>query len=477
MALAGACALAGCSQGSRLVAPLHYVSTPGADPHVTAQPAVDATVDRDVPFPTVREATLDDGVRLVVAERHAFPAIAARLVMVRDALDVNDAPSLDYLGPTFLVPSEAGEDASAGCGPAGCFAADVGATGEVSEVIDRLASLVAHPRESRDAFARRLKAAAASVRSSGFTPEAAFVRNARALAFGRSAYGEPEELAAPPSLTNLEALRDDIFQPLRATLVVVGDVSFDEVLAAARQVFSGWVSTFEGHPEAPHRDLPPRVEPKLVMVDNSVGVEARCGLVVRGPAPSSADAAAFTVASRVLGGGMDSAAFRAVRENLEAAYAVGANTWWFPSGSMLVLGGPVQEDKTIDALEALTAAVRDIGRSGPPPGAVNTAKAAMLGGLRHVLSSNAAIASAMGDRVLAGGPVDLRRWANELQAVSEADVTRIAARYFGAGAIGAVVVGSAYYLEPWLGGLGFGQPQRRDGFARIVDAVMRDDAL
>lgn len=159
------------------------------------------------------------------------------------------------------------------------------------------------------------------------------------------------------------------------------------------------------------------------------------------------------------------AAYRTVREDLTAAYAISARVTWLPTASMLVLGGQLEEDKTGDALRALLDAVRSLRDAGPPKGAVAAAKAMLRGAWRHRTGSNRTAAAALADAALDGLPFNLCEPEARVELVSDSGVRDAARQYLAARDLGVVAVGPADTLD-WLpGALGMDEV-RRDGFGR-----------
>jgi predicted Zn-dependent peptidase len=378
--------------------------------------------------------------------------------------DEAEGVRVELVGATFLSPVEAGEDASAGCTTVGCSVGDWGRPGELGQMLGRLAALVATPHETATTYARRLAQAIVNLRLSGRNLQGTVWHNAYAEAFGTQPSGAFAVDGRAPTFEEIDQARRAVIDPGNATLVIAGDTSLEEAHAAAQGAFADWTPTGVTAPEAA-ATAAPRSGPGAVLVDSRNLVQAIGDVVVRGPKRSDPDAPAFALAGQILGVGMSSTAFRTVRESMAAAYAVGAQIFWLHQGSILVLGGALEEAKAVEALGSLLGAMRDMRDSGPADTDVARAKMALKASVRQQQASNPGVAQAIAAGVLLGGPLDECALINQVDAASSADVQRVAQKYFTEGNLHVVAVGPAEDLESSLDRLGLGPVHRRDGFA------------
>jgi predicted Zn-dependent peptidase len=465
--------LAGCTQTPRLVAPLRYPADLGnrevhADESLrSTQPEV-GTSATPLRCPIPQAATLSNGARLFVVERHAFPSVSARLVFA-STLPEWDAPGatrVELMGATFLSPIEVGEDVRVGCSSSGCSLSVLGTRDELDEMLGRLATLVVSPREPREAYARRLRSSIANFRLSGALSTTQLSRNTVSAVFGDPPYADTRRTDFP--LEELERIRDSLLRPESATLLIAGDVSFDDARSAAERSLGSWRArgSVGVRPTPAHRTL--GAGPQVVLV-NHEGLALPLGaIVVRGPARGDPDAASAAVAVHILGGGASSTAFQTVREDMSAAYVVEGHISWWPETSILFLGGQFDPQRTPDALAALLRSLRALRQHAPVEADLIRAKAAIGAGLVRQLSSNDAITASLVTALITGGPLDLCDFDKRVDAVSAEDVWRFAAKYFDEDNLHLVAVGEAGELAGPLAGLGLGRERLRDGFGQDV---------
>lgn len=391
------------------------------------------------------------------AERHGFPSVAARMVFPRKASDRSAADSLrlQIMGATFLSPVEAGQDASASCGRVGCSLADWGTTGELTAMLGRLAALVANPHETTATYERRRLRAMVSLRLSARNGTVALYRNAYALAFGTSLDGKIDASSPGPQIEELERTRDSLIYPANATLFVAGDTSLEETRSAVESVFAAWaakgIAAVQDDPQAATED-----RPGVVLIPWRGVTQTFADVVARGPSRDDSDAPAFVLATEILGGGLSSVASRTVREEMAAAYAVGENVSWFEAGSVLSLGGALEEGKAVDALRSLLGALRELRSEGPTERDLQRAKAILRARVRHLHSSSAGVALLLSQSVGSNAQLDGCHFANLVLATSAADVQRAATKYFAEGSLHVVAFGSPDDVAFGLPALGLG---------------------
>jgi predicted Zn-dependent peptidase len=451
------------------VPPLRYVAT-----SQTASRSVDAAFRISAPpvgpavppnRPEVRSFVLENGMHVLFVGRHAFPMVAARLVIApppESASDVGGRRAY-LLGGTFLSPPERVLQTTSGCSPGGCFVASRGLSSQLGEVIRRIAELVLH-RPDRAVYERRFM----TFQTLFDHAESSVHRNIRALMFGAShAYGGPPSPDAP-TLDELEALRKRTFSASASTLVVVGDVTEESLRTELRNRFEDW-----GREAASARVLrssPPPLPPGPRLVyDRNRSIEQVLGwIAARGPKPGDQDAAAFTVLSEMLGGAPASEVFHHVREDLGAAYAVSASIDWYPDASVLMLGGSFEPDRAMTGVRGLFDEIFAVRDADPSNDDVERAKVQSIAAFRHAASTDEGLAAMLGGAALFGADVNwVGRWPSLVGAVSPADVHAAAVRYLSSEDLRVVLSGKPEFM--WgVASLGLGEPVPKDSFGRAL---------
>jgi predicted Zn-dependent peptidase len=298
----------------------------------------------------VREFALENRLHVVVVARPSFPTVAARL-FIASPPDLDDdiaARRAHFLGATFLRPLQGIPRTTAGCGDTACVVASDDLSDGLARALDRIADLVLVVAPNRTEYERRLTA----LRTVEGQASEALSNAVRAVMFGQGhRYGGPPLVGEGPSLAELEALRARAFVPSAATLVVVGDTTAQAVRAEVVRRLAAWGPVVASAPRVPPAPPPLPEGPHVRFYASRSLRQLRAILAVRGPKPTDRDAAAFVVLAKMLGGGMDSAVFHEVREELGAAYSVGEVIDWYPDASVLKLSASFDPQRATEGLQ------------------------------------------------------------------------------------------------------------------------------
>lgn len=416
---------------------------------------------------SIRETRLANGLRVVVLERHGFPAVAARLTTDTRGIEEGDVGGRRayYLGHVFLSPSP-GAPTSADCSVTACRVATHGPTSRLDEVLGRIADVVFATGVTPEVLERRLAQARHAFDVEHAGPGGAVIRNGAAMLFGHThRYGQPPPRADAPTLAELQALRDRGIVPRASTLVIVGDVTLDAAAAQAERSLGEWRDVRVPEVET---EPPPAAAggPRIAAFHVRVVRQILGAVVARGPAPGDADAAAFEVVGQLLGAPLASIAYQHIREEMGAAYSVGVSVQRYPDVSSLMLAGSFDREKAIDGVQGLLDGIRSLREAEVGPEALEQAKRSLAGAWRRARSTDAGTARLLADAVEFGlSPSSIDEQLARYASVTAADVRRAARAYLGIGALRVVLVGDPEFLVT-AQALRFGVPVRVDDYGR-----------
>ncbi len=442
--------------------------------------AADATLGRDaaevaqltlVPdLHRVRETTLSNGLRVVVMRHGAAPFLVAALFsrggyaqmtpagmdeLLREAWSREEP---DFVAGEWETREWADGHLLAMAGPSGKPRA------VLSMLVHRVESTHAEPPgpgfAEEVAAARRRQHAAETV--IGTWVDRALWRHllpAHPLARSRDATA-----LAKLSAGDLEGWLHRTRSPMNSTLVVVGDVDPDDVVADARRLWSGWRARDPGEPLAA-LDGPATAPPdRAILVGDRPGAQIS-ELVVgcRIDAPPDASPAARDLLAEVLRADL----FDLVRERNGAAYdvSVGARAW--DGGTQLLfVQSEVQSDRGAEVLATVLARIRAIRTRGLPPRALETARWSLA---RKSYTRDASAAEMMHTLVgaIRGGATveSLSGYGRDLASAGDEDLAE--RLEFCSGHEVAALVGPASTLIPALAARGLPAEEVR---SEIVDA-------
>lgn len=288
------------------------------------------------------------------------------------------------------------------------------------------ADLVLRPTLDAEDLAKEIHVVGQEIAEAADTPDDQVFELAQAVAFegqalGRPILGKPESIAtADPA--GLATWRGEIYAPDRIVVSASGAVDEDELL---------------GLTEAAFADEPALEAPRMAEDAAFTGGRARekrrleqAHLVFMLPAPGIADSDywPFRLFAEMLGGGMSSRLFQEAREKLGLAYAIDA--WadaWSDAGVLGIYAGCAARDA--GRLAEIAACEMRALAEGPEPRELARAKAQLKSGLFMSRESLAVRAEQAAAQILAFGRLlSPKELAEGVEAVSEADVTRLAGR-------------------------------------------------
>lgn len=471
-----------CAAGP-IVAPLRY------EPIVLApdQPFRAIAPDASPVMPTVslpwRETTLPNGLRVVHLERRGLPIVSVRLVVARGAADVG-APEdtyalLEELMHTGTLVRTAEQLAAAYArlgavhdvtlGPDGCSVSTKVGAENMDAAIELVAETTIRPRLTLFELGNARALWLADFEHSQHAPRVAMRWNASALLFGRAhAYGFARPTTSHTHglrVEDITALHVRLFHPAQAALIVVGDATAEEVDRSAARWFGAWDA---GAPLLPRASgpVPPAPGARVVFIERNSLTQVHAMVLARGVAPEE-DLFAVQVLARMLGG-LSSPLREEIRDEGGAAYTFGAGVNRMRAAFTVGVGGVFDAGKAIPALRAILAAIRGARASGFGQNSVERARTNLLADWRTDASTNDGLAAMAGKAMVIGQPLDaVAAFPAGLQAVTAADVKRVAERYFGEDALRLVVLADGDFQSE-LTQLGLGVAERRDGYAEVA---------
>lgn len=286
-----------------------------------------------------------------------------------------------------------------------------------------------------------------------------------ALAFARVLYGTAHRFGTATigtaetigrfTTADLKAFYTATYRPDNATIIVVGDVTAATIVPLLEKNFGGWkpagTTTHVKQPAPPARA---RREIYLVDKPNAPQSQIRIGAV--GVARSTPDYFPLQVLNTVFGGSFSSRLNLNLRER--HGYTYGANSFF----DMRIEPGPftafaaVQTDKTADALKEFfsefTAILPPV-----PADELSRAKSYVALGLPSDFETTGDISRRLEETLVYHLPDDyFARYVPNIEAVTAADVQRVARKYLQADRMAVVVVGDLKTIEPAIRALNLG---------------------
>jgi predicted Zn-dependent peptidase len=214
-----------------------------------------------------------------------------------------------------------------------------------------------------------------------------------------------------------------------------------DTATACRAVSAAFGRLPDGSPIAPQPRPMPRPGPVLSLLSRDTEQGNFC-IGLPGLAYGDPDRRPLQVLDSILGGGMSSRLFQLLREEHGLAYSVGSYHNDLSDAGMWVSYGSVEPESLRDAVALALEILGDLARNGVTPDELAMVKEQVKGGLLLSLEDTWSVASRNGAHLLRYGHViPVEQVVAEVEAVSAADVQRVARRLMRRDALHLAVIG------------------------------------
>jgi predicted Zn-dependent peptidase len=479
-ALAGLATLTACggTPVTTTAAPLPPTPVVAAPIDLTKPPVLAAPPALRVPPITTRQ--LPNGLRIVVVEQHELP-IADVILQVRNGGEADPAnrSGTAALASALLTEGTTTRNALQIADQSAFLGVRLGAssgweqstvslhtsTAQLDSALALFADVALHPAFPVADLERVRKVRLTSLqqlRDRG--PNIADRAYATALYGEQHPYGRPlagtEASLASISRADLQSFYDTYYRPNNATLLVVGDVRPDDVERRAQALFGGWTRGDVPAPTSSTAQTPKATT--LVLIDKPGAAQSSFRIGGIGAPRSTKDYFALQVLNTILGGSFTSRLNQNLRETKGYTYGAGSGFALRRQAGPFMAGAEVVSAKSDSALIEFMKELRAI-RDTVPGDELAKAKRYLQLGLPQDFETTGSIAGELLPLITYGIPLDFYNSAVEnLGAVTQADVQRVARQYVDPDKLTVVIVGDRKTIEPGLRALNTGQIITRD---------------
>jgi zinc protease len=415
-----------------------------------------------VKLPKAQEATLKNGLRVVVLESKRVPTFSMEMVVMSGGLsDPADMHGLAGATATLLHEGSAkhtsrelaeqldtiGATIGANSGLA-AFTTSVTASGLVEnfdQVLDLFAEVVrtpTFPAEEVERYKSRSVAAQGQVRG-----QAAFLAQER---LNQAIYGtHPASLVLAPAdnirkitPADLTRFHNENYVPNNAMLAIVGDVTLKEILPKLERSFGDWKSG--AAPKTVIPEAPTQSASKIYLINRPGSVQTVFQIGALGIERTDPDYAAMAVMNRILGGGGSSRLFLNIREDKSYAYSVGSSFNSSKYRGTFVASAPVRTDATEGALREFMGEFNRIRNEQVSANELENAKRSIVGGFALSLENPGALLQNIITQKLYDLPANYwDTYPQKVEAITVDDVQRVAKKYIELEHLQIVAVGDA----------------------------------
>ena len=280
-----------------------------------------------------------------------------------------------------------------------------------------------------------------------------------AQVFAKILYGDAHPYGQRVTETSVKAItRDDViafqkayFQPGRAIITVVGDVTPAKIKASVEKGLAAWAKAGE-KPSFAYPKLPELQPARIYLVDKPGAAQSVVNIGLPGPPRNTPDYFALQVLNTILGGQFQSRLNANIREQKGYSYGVNSGFSYGKGPGAFRAGGSIFTAKTDAALIEFMKELKGIvGEKPITDEEIQTAKESLIQGLPQRFASVSAISNAIISLVVQGLPDDFyQTYAKNVSAVTKEDLLRVAKQYIDLNHLAIVIVGDRSAVEAAL---------------------------
>ncbi|OGD23006.1 MAG: peptidase M16 [Candidatus Aminicenantes bacterium RBG_16_63_16] len=469
------------------VHPYPKLETAKSDIDRKQMPAVGAPPD--VKFPPYERASLANGLKIILAERHTIPVVQLSLLLdAGAAADQFALPGTASMTISMLDEGTASRTSLQISEELALLGAQLGAGSNLDTSSVSLSALkekldgsleiytdvILHPSFPESDFRRVQKLQLAGIQREKDSPVGMALRVLPKLVYGPGhAYGNPYSGSGSEASVS-KLTRDDLikfhktwFKPNHATLVVVGDTTMAELKPRLEKLFRGW----------PGGPVPQKNIGAVTLKKSAVYIldkpEAPQSLILAGhAAPSSADPdnIAIETMNQVLGGDFISRINMNLREDKHWSYGAMSLLFGARGQRPFIVYAPVQADKTKDSIAEIMKELEGIiGRKPLTLDEFNNVKANQVLQLPGQWETMAAVQGSLSEMVQYGLPDDyFQKYPARVRQLTLQDVAKAAAKTVHPDSVQWVVVGDRAKIEPAIRELGFTEVHLIDADGNVI---------
>jgi zinc protease len=440
-----------------------HAQTPQATPPPAAPP-------RSVTFPKPIEQTLQNGLRVIVIERHESPLVAAQLVIKNGAeVDPQELAGLADMTADLLTKGTQSRDATkiaeqieslGGSLESGArwdlsFATVSVVSDKIAPAMEVLADVVRRPTFKSEEVERLRQQYLDNVTLALGDPAeiARFV--AARVVFGDGPYGHPLS-GTTESLTritpaDIAKLHSRFYRPDNAILTIGGDISAKEGFLLANKYFGDWPKPSMPLPEssAAMKD-PAQKAGRIVVIDKPDAGQAAVYLARTGITRRDPDYFRGIVTNSVLSG-YSGRLNQEIRIKRGLSYGAGSTLDTRRDVGPFVASAQTKNESGAQVADLLLGEISRLSSSPPVETELTPRKAVLIGNFSRNLETASGLVGQVASLAFHGLSLDeINRYINNVQAISSEDVQKFASTRLEAKTSNIIIVGNAKAFLPEL---------------------------
>ena len=432
-------------------------------------------------FPAQQHATLRNGTKVILAERHDIPVVQMSYEFRGGyASDPASKPGMASFSMGLLDEGAGDLNALAFADRAQSLGANIGANASLDSSSAYLSALKQNLEPSVALYADMLRKPRfeqadidrvrgqwiAGIKQEKAQPNGIVQRVLPGLVFGAGhPYASPrtgsgtEASIAGLTRADIQAWHDSALRPQDATLVVVGDTTLADIMPVLEKNFGDWTAAGKAGASVAIPQVATQQKPRVFLIDQPGAVQAN--IVAAETLPSSTDAKAveYDMANMVIGGDFTARLNMNLREDKHWSYGARSGAGGAVGQRMWTAQAPVQIDKTGESVAEMQREISDYASGKRPASAEEVAgmKKVMTLTLPGAYETAAAVMNTIASNALYGRPDDyVFKRSAEIEAMTPAQVNA-AAKALNPNALTWVIVGDVTKTQGPVSGLKLGE--------------------
>lgn len=403
----------------------------------------------EITFVVPKEDRLENGLRVIVAERPGVPLLAAEL-LVRTGAEVDPEGRAGVASMTgslltkgterMTAPQIAsaieslGGEIESGARWDGSSALLVVLSNNAGPALGILADVVLHPAFKQEEIDRLKNQTLDSLRVVLQQPGALARYVTDRVVYGSGEYGH----AAGGTMETVQAIqRDDLvkvyktyYTPENATLILAGDITLEQGMKYARQFFGDWKADPSASKEAPRPEAP-EWKPENVVVDMPEAGQAAVTVAKPAIKRSSPDYYTGLVVNAALGTGFVSRLNREIRLKRGLSYGARSALDSRRGGGSFVASAQTKNPSAAEVAGLLQSELKRLGTEPVKGEELKSRQAVLTGGYARNLETNRGLVAQIASLATYDRPLDtVNKFIPAINAITEADVSAFATKYF-----------------------------------------------
>lgn len=415
-----------------------------------------------VKLPKAEEATLSNGLRVVVLESHRVPTFSMQMVVMSGGLSdpatqhglANFTASLLREGTQTRSSKQIAEqvdalgatlNATAGISS---FTSTVTTSGLVENFDPALAifaDVVRNPKFAQDEVEKFKQRQLQQIQLLRSNPQYLVAEH-----FQRAIYGNHPAGTILPSIefiksvtpADLAKFHSTYYRPNNAMLAIVGDVTLKEIMPKLEKAFGDWQKG-----DVPETKIPVATDPtaaRIQLIDRPGSVQTVLQLGNLGIERTSQDYFPLLVMNQILGGGPAARLFMNLREDKSYTYGAYSQFGGSKFRGTIVSSSEVRTEVTEGAMHEFMYELKRIRDEKVSPTELENAKRALVGSFALSLENPNALLQNIVTQKLYNLPADYwDTYPQMVAGVTADDVQRIAQKYINLNSLQIVAVGDA----------------------------------